>query len=858
MQNSDTPIIRRSDYRHPAWLVENVQLKFCLSPNSTRVRSTIQFRPNPLLPKQSDLALDGKQLRLISASINGQKLETGQFSVSETGLTVRTEHLSNSEFEWTSEVEINPSANTELEGLYISNGMYCTQCEPEGFRRICYFPDRPDVTTRFSTRIESVLPVLLSNGNLIKQGEGFAEWEDPWAKPSYLFALVAGDLVSVDDQFVTSSGRKVELRIWVRRGDENKCDYAMDSLVRAMKWDEEVYGRQYDLDQFNIVAVDDFNMGAMENKGLNIFNSKLVLASPDTATDLDYERIEKVIAHEYFHNWTGNRVTCRDWFQLSLKEGLTVFRDQQFSRDQRSASVGRIKDAQLLRSAQFREDSGPLAHPVRPESYRAINNFYTTTVYEKGAELVSMLHQLVGPDAYRSALDWYFERHDGEACTIEDWLKVFEDRCSRDLSQFKRWYSQSGTPRLDFEFDYAEGRLRLTLRQDTAETPQQPKKEPFVIPVAVGLLNERGEEIRPTQLLELTETEQTFEFVNLDSKPVVSVLRGFSAPVIKAWDETDADRLFLLRHDTDSFNRWDAGQELIRASLRDIIATGKPANPDMLRAFTDLILDDSQDAAFRALMIDIPSEANLQRELHETGLSVDPSTLYAACRTLRSALANMMADQVGPAYLKLSDPQPFSLTAEAAGQRVLRNALLRLLSAIDNGKAAARQFQNADNMTDCFGALRTLLEIRQGRVELDQFYAKWSHDRLVLDKWFALQVTEAPPERAVEITRQLTQHKKFEWKNPNRFRSVIAAFAHMNHAGFHIEDGSGYALVTDWLIKMDEVNPQVAARNCSAFELWRIYDSQRQNLIRTQIERMLRRKSLSADSREMLDRMLAA
>ncbi len=529
MRDASPQTVLLSDYLSPSHLVESVHLTFRLAPRATRVLAAIRFVPNPARPGRHDLRLDGEQLALIAASIDGAPVA---LAPDDTGLTIPAGLLPEGPFLWQSEVEIAPEGNTALEGLYMSRGMYCTQCEAEGFRKITFYPDRPDVMAPFHVRIESDLPVLLSNGDAVAQGAGFAEWHDPWPKPSYLFALVAGDLLAHSDTFRTMSGRDVALNIWVRPGDEGKCAYAMDALKRSMKWDEDTYGREYDLDIFNIVAVDDFNMGAMENKGLNIFNSKYVLALAETATDDDFARIEAIIAHEYFHNWTGNRITCRDWFQLCLKEGLTVYRDQQFSGDMRSAAVKRIEDVLTLRARQFREDGGPLAHPVRPDQYVEINNFYTATVYEKGAEVIGMLKRLVGDEEYRRALDLYFERHDGQAATIEDWLKVFEDTTGRDLTQFKRWYTDAGTPRLSVTEDWQDGTYTLHFTQATAATPGQPNKPPRVIPIALGLLNPNGDEVLPTTVLEMTEASQSFSFPGLAARPTPSILRGFSAPVV--------------------------------------------------------------------------------------------------------------------------------------------------------------------------------------------------------------------------------------------------------------------------------------------------------------------------------------
>ncbi len=858
MPHEPDKTVRRKDYRPPAWLAFRTRINFSLDPEATRVRTVIVFRRNPAVPEIEDLRLDGKGLKLVHASIDGACLDDAHLRRAENGLTVPKEILSGEEFLWQAETEISPVRNTSLDGLYMSKGMYCTQCEPEGFRRICHFPDRPDVLSRFTVRIESPQPVLLSNGNLVAAGDGFAEWHDPWPKPSYLFALVAGDLVSVNDSFTTTGGREVSLRIWVRRGDEGKCGYAMDALKRAMKWDEDNYGREYDLDQFNIVAVDDFNMGAMENKGLNIFNSKLVLASPDTATDDDYERIESVIAHEYFHNWTGNRVTCRDWFQLSLKEGLTVFRDRQFSSDQRSAAVVRIKDVRRLRTAQFPEDAGPLAHPVRPDAYREISNFYTATVYEKGAEVVSMLHQMAGAAAYRKAADLYFERHDGQACTIEDWIKAFEDVLHIDLSQFKLWYSQAGTPRIRWRSEFQNNELRLTFEQETAPTPGQDSKKPLTIPISAGLINESGGEIRPPGVLLLTGERQTFCFKDLPCRPKASILRGFSAPVILMTEQSNEDALFALRRDSDSFNRWDAGQRLLKKTLTGMIREQAEPDIEIIRALASLVADQSLDPAFRALMLELPPENEVRRTLAEAGHVLDPNAFHSAREELTDKIADSMSSGLARRCRELGDGAPYSSGSRAAGRRSLRLALLRLLCRIDGGTEAEKLYESADNMTEKIGAVRSLLSISKGEDQTADFYASWSGDRLVLDKWFAFQILEARPVAAVDLTLELTEHSDFEWMNPNRFRAVIAAFAFGNNAGFHSSDGRGYALLADWLIRIDAVNPQVAARHCAAFESRHLYDRNRQELMLRQMQRIRNSGNLSADSSEMLDRMMRA
>jgi aminopeptidase N len=747
------------------------------------------------------------------------------------------------------EVEIAPEGNFSLEGLYMSNGMYCTQCEAQGFRHITFYPDRPDVMAPFTVRIESDLPVLLSNGNPVAQGAGWAEWHDPWPKPAYLFALVAGDLLAHSDTFTTMSGRKVDLNIYVRPGDEDRCAYAMDSLIRSMRWDEQVYGREYDLDIFNIVAVDDFNMGAMENKGLNIFNSKLVLASPQTATDDDYGRIESVIAHEYFHNWTGNRITCRDWFQLCLKEGLTVFRDQQFSGDMRSAAVKRIEDVLTLRARQFREDAGPLAHPVRPESFVEINNFYTATVYEKGAEVIGMLKRLVGDAGYKAALDLYFDRHDGQAATIEDWLRVFEDATGRDLTQFKRWYGQAGTPRVSVGEEWLEksGTFRLTLRQDNPPTPGQPDKDPKVIPVAVGLLNPNGDEVVPTTVLELTQAEQSFDFTGLAARPTASILRGFSAPVVLNRQVAATERAFLLAHDTDPFNRWEAGRSLAKEVLM-----GQAEAAPLVDGLARVTLDTSLDPAFRALALRLAGDDDLAATIAAAGGVPDPDAIHRARRDLHLTIAQKLAPQL-PA---LSAPiaGPFSPAADQAGQRALRLVALGLWARLDLAPLRAAHL-TANNMTEEVGTLATLLENGAGQDEVARFETRWQGERLVMDKWFSLQILCAAPDQAASVTAKLTQHKLFDWKNPNRFRAVFGALSG-NHAGFHHASGAGYALLADWLIKLDPLNPQTAARMSGAYETWARYDAGRQALIKAQLARIAASPRISRNLAEMVARMI--
>ncbi|MGR3396127.1 aminopeptidase N [Pseudooceanicola nanhaiensis] len=850
MKDVDGRTIYLKDYAPPAYLVERVELTFVLAPQATRVKSRIRFTPNPESASR-DFFLHGEELKLISASVDGQAVTP---AVTDEGLTCE---VPDAPFTWEAEVEIAPARNTALEGLYMSNGMYCTQCEAEGFRKITYYPDRPDVMAVFTVRIESDLPVMLSNGNPGASGAGFAEWHDPWPKPAYLFALVAGELVNHPGSFTTRSGKDVELNVWVRPGDEGKCAFAMESLKKSMKWDEEVYGREYDLDIFNIVAVDDFNMGAMENKGLNIFNSAAVLASPETSTDANFERIEAIIAHEYFHNWTGNRITCRDWFQLCLKEGLTVFRDAQFTADMRSEPVKRITDVIDLRGRQFREDNGPLAHPVRPESFVEINNFYTATVYEKGAEVIGMLKRLVGDEAYAKALDLYFERHDGDAATIEDWLQVFKDTTGRDLSQFKLWYSQAGTPRVAVEETWEDGTFTLTFRQSTPPTPGQPDKAPRVIPIAVGLLGPNGDEVQETTLLELTQAEQSFTFTGLSARPVPSILRGFSAPVILDRQSSNAERAFLLAHDTDPFCKWEAGRALARDVLLRMLNDGAAPDRDFLGALAATLADESLDPAFVALVLALPSEDDLAQAQVDAGRVPDPQRIHEVREAMLDAMAEALEAPLRRAYDAHQVPGPYSPDADAAAARALANTALMLLSRRDGGALAQAQYDRADNMTQQLAALSALLTAGAGDDALRAFEAQWKDDRLVMDKWFSLQAAHAAPDAAAATVARLTEHPAFTMKNPNRFRAVFGAFA-MNQAGFHHASGDGYRLMGDWLIRLDRLNPQTTARMCSAFQTWRRYDADRQDMIRDTLRRIISVDGLSRDTAEMIGRILDA
>ncbi|WP_417674563.1 aminopeptidase N [Pseudodonghicola sp.] len=850
MRDAAPETVYLKDYKPFGYVVDSVHLTFDLAPHATRVTSRIAFSPNPETTDRT-FFLHGEKLKLIRATIDGAEIAP---QVTPEGLTATAP---DAPFVWEAEVEIDPAGNTALEGLYMSNGMYCTQCEAEGFRKITYYPDRPDVMSTFTVRINGDLPVLLSNGNPKGQGAGWAEWHDPWPKPAYLFALVAGDLVATEDTFTTVSGQPVALKLWVRPGDEHKTAFGMEALKKSMKWDEDSYGREYDLKVFNIVAVDDFNMGAMENKGLNIFNSSCVLASPDTSTDMNFERIEAIIAHEYFHNWTGDRITCRDWFQLCLKEGLTVFRDSQFTADMRSAPVKRIHDVIDLRTRQFPEDNGPLSHPVRPESFQEINNFYTATVYEKGAEVIGMLKRLVGDAAYAEALDLYFARHDGQACTIEDWLKVFEDVTGRDLTQFKRWYSQSGTPRVKVTEDWAEGTYTLNFEQTTLPTPGQPEKLPQVLPIAVGLIGPNGDELQETTVLEMTEAKQSFSFDGLPARPVPSILRGFSAPVILERESTNTERAFLLAHDTDPFNRWEAGRALAQDTLLQMATGAGEPDADYLDGLRSLMRDDTLDPAYRALMLGLPGQAELAGLLADRGITPDPMAIWQAVEHLRDAQAQALGPLLEELYEANQVTDPYRPDAEQSGKRALAGALLRLITRRDGGARASALYTAADNMTLALTALSCLLQAGQGEAELAAFYDRWKDDRLVIDKWFMLQIAEATPERAVSVAQALTEHPDFNWKNPNRFRALFGALT-ANHAGFHDATGAGYQLLADWLIRLDPLNPQTTARMCTAFQTWKRYDPARQAKIAVELDRIAATPDLSRDTSEMISRIRGA
>lgn len=777
---------------------------------------------------------------------------------------------------------INPKANTALEGLYLSNGMLCTQCEAEGFRKITYFLDRPDVMTLFTTTLvgdKDRYPVLLSNGNKIAQGElsdnrHWVTWEDPFNKPCYLFALVAGQLECIADRFTTQSGHDIDLQIFVEKHDIDKCDHAMESLKNAMHWDEQVYGREYDLDLYMIVAVSHFNMGAMENKGLNVFNTKFVLARPDTATDSDYEHIEAVIAHEYFHNWTGNRITCRDWFQLSLKEGFTVFRDQEFTGDRTSKAVKRIEDVNMLRTRQFAEDAGPLAHPIRPDAYIEINNFYTLTVYEKGAEVVRMIRTLVGAKGFRKGSDLYFERHDGQAVTCDDFVSAMEAANDIDLTQFRRWYAQAGTPLLTARqhYDPSAQTLTLTISQSCPPTPGQAIKEPLHIPVTVGLLNKDGS-VAPCKLqdgdqacdeviLQLTQSEQAFIFEGLAEQPVVSILRGFSAPVKLVMERSLEQSAFLLSYDSDTFNRWEAGQQLAGQIIMGLIAdlqNGRDmhVNPIMINAFKQVLEQPWDDLSYFSLLLNLPSETYLAEQMQV----VDVEAIHAAREFVTLALAEQLQTQLQALYLNNHRDESGKFDAGAIGRRRIKNTCLSYLSKLENKDIhhlSQQQFNTAKNMTDQMAALTAIVNNPHPAKQqcLDSFYRQWQAEALVIDKWFMLQASSSMPDTFATV-QALMQHPAFDLKNPNRVRSLIGAFSQSNPLHFHASNGQGYRFLADRIIALNTLNPQIASRMVGALTAWRRYDEGRQALMKAQLERIITTEAISKDVYEVASKSLA-
>jgi aminopeptidase N len=876
------PSVHLKDYTPPPYFIDRTHLVVELGEQATIVTAELEFRRNPAIPGRVDeLVLAGSELELLAIAINGAPLATNRYRLTSNALVIDAPPA---QFTLATRARIHPERNTALSGLYKSSGNFCTQCEAEGFRRITWYLDRPDVLARFTVRIEAErerYPVLLSNGNTIEAGElsdgrHFAVWEDPIPKPAYLFALVAGKLACREGEFNTMSGRKVKLGLYVQEHNLARSAHALASLRRAMRWDEENYGREYDLKRYAIVAVDDFNMGAMENKGLNLFNSKYIMADPDTATDRDYAAIEAVIGHEYFHNWSGNRVTLRDWFQLSLKEGLTVFREQSFAADMGAAALKRIQDVRILREVQFAQDAGPMAHPVRPESYMEINNFYTPTVYEKGAEVIRMYRQLLGTEGFRRGMDLYFERHDGEAVTTDDFLAAMSDANNADLAQFSRWYCVAGTPLVKAKgsHDAKTHTYRLTLRQVHGSSPGQPAadKPPLLIPVAMGLLDAEGnalplklagEDAAPSErVLWLREFEQAYTFEDIAEPPTPSLLRGLSAPVKLNFAYSDDKLAHLAVHDNDAFNRWDAAQALATRVIEALVgakdaeaACGKVAKP-LVKAFRTLLSDDRADPALMAEALTLPSETALALNFEE----VNVGALTAARRALKHHLAGILEDEWRGAWTRTQTDGTYRYTPEEAGRRRLHGVALGYLAArgSEGERArAAQAYDEADNMTDRLGALAILAEYDSPHAEkaLADFRRRYDTRPLVLDKWFALQATSARA-NALERVKELMNDLAFKLENPNRVRALIGSFAHRNHAGFHGEDGAAYRFVADQVLALDRLNPQVAARLVTCFAQWRRYDAQRRKAMQAELERIAATPALSRDVHEIVTRTL--
>ncbi|SIS16343.1 aminopeptidase N [Pseudomonas putida] len=885
MRTEQPQVIYLKDYQAPEYLIDETHLTFELFEDHTLVHAQLVMRRNPArgagLPP---LELDGQQLELLRASLDDQELQPGEYQLDADSLTVQPKA---ERFTLDTSVKIHPESNTALEGLYKSGKMFCTQCEAEGFRKITYYLDRPDVMSAFTTTViaeQHRYPVLLSNGNPIgsgpaEDGRHWATWEDPFMKPAYLFALVAGDLWCVEDSFTRQSGREVTLRIYVEPENIDKCDHAMVSLKKSMRWDEEVYGREYDLDIFMIVAVNDFNMGAMENKGLNIFNSSCVLARAETATDAAHQRVEGVVAHEYFHNWSGNRVTCRDWFQLSLKEGFTVFRDAEFSADMNSRTVKRIEDVAYLRTHQFAEDAGPMAHPVRPDSFIEISNFYTLTVYEKGAEVVRMVRTLLGTEGFRKGSDLYFERHDGQAVTTDDFIKAMEDANGVDFTQFKRWYSQAGTPRLEVSeaYDAAAQTYSLTFRQSCPQTPDKAEKLPFVIPVELGLLDAAGNDL-PLQLagedaaqgssrvLSVTEAEQTFTFQGIQSKPLPSLLRGFSAPVKLSFPYDRDQLMFLMQHDSDGFNRWEAGQQLSVQVLQELIGQhqrGEALKLDqrLITALGTVLGNVSLDPAMVAEMLSLPGEAYLT----EISQVADVDAIHAAREFARQQIAEHLFDALWARYQanrEVSRSTAYVASAEHFARRSLQNIALSYL--MRSGKqqvldATLEQFEHCDNMTERLTALAVLVnspfEAERAKA-LEAFAEHFKDNPLVMDQWFSVQAASTLPGGLARV-KALMQHPAFTLKNPNKVRALIGAFAGQNLVNFHAADGSGYRFLADLVIELNALNPQIASRQLAPLTRWRKYDDARQALMKGELERILASGELSSDVYEVVSKSLA-
>lgn len=876
MKDSTPKAIYLKDYTQPYFWIDTVDLVFELGEAHTRVLSTMTLRKNQGFPGEYPLALNGEHMQLQAVKRDGVVLGDTDYEVTDDELII---HQVPDSFTLEIETLIKPQENTALEGLYKSGGNFCTQCEAEGFRRITYYLDRPDVMATFTTTViadKQYYPVLLSNGNPVDQGEHddgrhWVKWEDPFKKPCYLFALVAGDLGFIEDRFTTLSGREILLRIYVERHNIDQCDHAMASLKKAMQWDEHVYGREYDLDVYNIVAVDDFNMGAMENKGLNVFNSKCVLAKQETATDSDFINIEGVIAHEYFHNWSGNRVTCRDWFQLTLKEGLTVFRDQQFTADMNAATPKRIDDVNILRTSQFAEDGGPMAHPIQPASYMEINNFYTVTVYNKGAEVIRMIHTMTGVDGFRRGMDLYFERNDGRAVTTEEFLQAMEEANAIDLKQFRNWYHQAGTPVVTVTEDYdaATQTYSLTLQQNTPATPGQENKQPFHIPVRIGLMDPDGNDMRvrladgdsrSTHILNFNADSQTFVFDQVAHKPVASLLRGYSAPVKLEFDRSDEELAFCMAHDTDEFNRWDSGQQLAtRIILRLVemfqndVALEMPDN--FVDAYARTLADRSLERSLLARALALPSISYIAERMPVA----DVHAIHAVRKFMHRQLSQRLQQQWLDAYHE-NQATRFSLSPEAMGRRFLKNVALSYMFYADTEahvEIALNQFEQADNMTDQLAAFRVLLHnnTSQRRHVTDAFYRQWQQENLVIDKWFSIQAV-AILDDTIESVKKLFNHPDFDLKNPNRVRALLGVFCSANPVCFHDTSGEGYRLLGEYVERLNALNPQIAAKLLSPLTRWRRFDASAQTLMKAELERLSVLPHLSRDVYELVSKSL--
>ncbi len=872
--------VYRKDYKKPDYQIDTVDLDFDLDPEQTIVKSKMAVRSDyDRSGKVQPLVLNGDELKLNDIKIDGKKLTPKDYDLDEKGLTIKNPPA---DFTLEIETEINPTANTTLEGLYISNGVYTTQCEPEGFRRMTFYPDHSDVMAKFSTIVrgdKEALPKMLSNGNMVEEGtengKDFVKWVDPHKKPSYLFALVAGDLGEIKDKFTTMSGKDVDLHIFCEKGKEDKCTYAMESIKKSMKWDEEKFGREYDLEQFSVVAVSDFNQGAMENKSLNVFNDAYVLADPKTATDSDFASIESIIGHEYFHNWTGNRITCQDWFNLTLKEGLTVYRDQEFSADMLSRPVKRIDDVSNLRAGQFPEDSGPMAHPTRPESYVAINNFYSSTVYSKGAEVIRMQEKLLGKEKFHKAMDLYFDRHDGQAVTCDDFVKCMEDTSKKDLTQFKRWYSQAGTPEVTAKgkYDANTKTYELTLSQNTKATPGQSTKEPFVIPQEIGLIDSKGNDM-PLQLkgeqsakgtsriVTLESGEQTFKFVNVEEPPVLSANRGFTAPVNMNINYTDKERIHMMQNDSDSFNRFEAGQQyaakLMLNMIKEVQAGKEPTvDSKFVKAMGSYLKDPKLEKAFVARAMSLPGESYLAQKMDV----IDVDAIHKARETMQKAVANEYKYEFKHLYLtnRSSSQDAYVPDAKQSGERSLKNCALSYLSKTDDKdmqNVVASQYEDASNMTDTMASLAVMINSGNPSADksLSDFYNKHKENHLVVNKWISLQSTSSQ-EGTLDKVKELLDHEAFDMTNPNKVRVLLGGFS-SNPTAFHAKDGSGYEFISEQLIKLDDINPMTAAKMASSLCKWQKHDAGRQEMMKKALNKIMQKPKLSENLFEVVSKSL--